>query len=79
MGFLLFPFLISYVPLTYTPDPLNKIVKALVIIGIVFHEVCHLLMCIITGAKNTKKWWKEKKKGEKANSENAQSSNYQSM
>jgi len=51
MGFLLFSFLISYVLFTYTPSPLNKIVKALAIIGIIFHEVCHLLMCIITGAR----------------------------
>lgn len=51
IGFLLFSFLISYLLLTYTPEPLNKIVKALAIIGIIIHELCHIAMCIITNAR----------------------------
>jgi len=48
IGFMLFSVVISYVLLTYTPDPLIKIIQGLSIIGIVIHELCHLLMCFIT-------------------------------
>ena len=49
-GFLIFSVIISYILLKYTPSPLNKLVLRLVIIGIIIHEFCHLLMCIITNA-----------------------------
>ncbi len=48
--FLLFSIIISYILLKYTPSPLNKLVLGLAIIGIVIHEFCHLLMCVITNA-----------------------------
>lgn len=48
IGFMLFSVVISYVLLTYTPDPLIKIIQGLSIIGIVIHELCHILMCLIT-------------------------------
>lgn len=51
IGFLLFSFIISHFLLTYTPGPLNKIVKALAIIGIVIHELSHIAMCIITNTR----------------------------
>ncbi len=49
-GFLIFSIILSYILLKYTPNPLNKLVLGLAIIGIVIHELCHLLMCIITKA-----------------------------
>jgi hypothetical protein len=51
MGFLLFSVVISYLLLTYTPDPLNKVIRALAIVGIIIHEVCHIVMCIITNTR----------------------------
>jgi hypothetical protein len=51
IGFLLFSFLISYLLLTYTPEPLNKMVKALAITGIIIHELCHIAMCVITNTR----------------------------
>ena len=50
IGFLIFSVIISYILLKYTPRPLNKLVLGLALIGIVIHELCHLLMCIITNA-----------------------------
>ena len=50
IGFLLFSIIVSYILLKYTPSPLNKLVLGLAIIGIIIHELCHLLMCIITNA-----------------------------
>jgi len=47
-GFLLFSFLISYLLLTYTPEPLDKVVTALAIVGIIIHELCHVAICLIT-------------------------------
>lgn len=51
IGFLLFSLFISYILLNYTPEPLNKIVMALAAVGIIIHELCHALMCLITNAK----------------------------
>lgn len=45
---MLFSVVISYVLLTYTPDPLIKIFQGVSIIGIVVHELCHIIMCLIT-------------------------------
>ena len=50
IGFLLFSIAVSYILLKYTPSPLNKLVLGLALVGIVIHELCHLLMCIITNA-----------------------------
>ena len=49
-GFLLFSIMVSYFLLKYTPIPLNKLVFGLAMIGIVIHELCHFLMCVITNA-----------------------------
>ena len=51
IGFAFFSCAISYILLRYTPDPLNKIIKLLAIIGIIIHELCHILMCLITNAR----------------------------
>ncbi|GAG73631.1 unnamed protein product, partial [marine sediment metagenome] len=32
----------------YTPEPIAKIVKALAVVGIIIHEICHVVMCFIT-------------------------------
>ena len=48
--FLIFSIMISYILIRYTPSPLNKLVLGLALIGIVIHELCHFLMCIITNA-----------------------------
>jgi len=55
-GFLLFSMLVSYLLLNCLPSPINKIFRALALVGIVIHELCHLLMCVITNAsvKNVK-------------------------
>ncbi len=49
-GFLLFSILVSYLLFKYIPSPLNKVVRALAIIGIIIHEFCHVFMCLITNA-----------------------------
>ena len=48
IGFVLFSIVISHVLLFSIPRPLNKFFRALSLFGIVFHEICHILMCIIT-------------------------------
>ncbi|MFX1530214.1 MAG: hypothetical protein ACFFBC_03795 [Promethearchaeota archaeon] len=47
-GFMIFSVVISYLIIKYTPGPLDKIVKALAVIGIFIHEICHIIMCFIT-------------------------------
>ena len=49
-GFLLFSVIISYVLIKYTSGPFLKIIKVLAMLGIILHEVCHLVMCVITHA-----------------------------
>ncbi|MFX1361365.1 MAG: hypothetical protein ACFFDL_15730 [Promethearchaeota archaeon] len=51
IGFTIISISISYILLEYIPEPLNKLVKGLAIIGIVIHELCHIVMCIITNTK----------------------------
>ena len=46
--FLVFAASVSYLLLNSTPHPLNKGVRALGVVGIVLHEICHLLACVIT-------------------------------
>ncbi len=48
--FLLFSIVVSYLLFKYIPSPLDKLVKALAIIGIIIHELCHVVMCIVTHA-----------------------------
>jgi len=51
IGFAIISITISYILLEYIPEPLNKLVKGLAIIGIVIHELCHIVICIITNTK----------------------------
>jgi len=45
---MLFSFVISYILFKYAGPPFTKIVQAFAIVGIIFHELCHLFMCFIT-------------------------------
>jgi len=47
-GFMLLSIGISYLLLKYTSGLLFKVVKGLTMLGIVIHEICHVLMCYIT-------------------------------
>ena len=51
IGFALFSLCISHILLRYTPEPLNKIVRILAMVGIIIHELLHVLMCILTNAR----------------------------
>jgi len=51
IGFAIASILISYLLLEHLPNPIDKVVKGLAIIGIVIHELCHILMCFITNTK----------------------------
>jgi len=48
---MLFSVIISYLLLTYIPEPLDKIIQAISIIGVIIHELCHLLLCLLTNTK----------------------------
>ena len=48
IGFLLFSILVSYLLLKYVPEPFKKIFVGFMIVGIIIHELFHLLMCLIT-------------------------------
>ncbi len=48
IGFLLFSIIVSYVLLTYVSGFFKKIIVGLMVVGIVIHELFHLLMCLIT-------------------------------
>ena len=45
---MLFSLVISYILFKYASPPFTKIVQAFAIVGIIFHELCHLFMCFIT-------------------------------
>lgn len=45
---MLFSLIFSYVVLKYCPRYLVLIVKGLLAIGIVLHEICHVVMCVLT-------------------------------
>lgn len=49
--FALFSVAISHVLLKYTPGFLNRIIRALAMVGIIIHELCHILMCLITNTR----------------------------
>ena len=51
IGFALFSLLVSHLLHKYTPEPVYNIVKFLAIIGILIHEACHILMCLITNVR----------------------------
>lgn len=48
LGFMLFSIVVSYILMKYAPQPLFKVIKALAVVGIIIHEICHVLMCFIT-------------------------------
>lgn len=49
LGFLIFSIIISYLLFTYLRYPVIIIfVRIIAMIGIIFHELCHIIMCIIT-------------------------------
>ncbi|MHA2281657.1 MAG: hypothetical protein ACXAC5_12490 [Promethearchaeota archaeon] len=48
LGFMMFSVIFSYVAFKYTSPPFSNIVQALAMVGIVIHEICHYVMCIIT-------------------------------
>ena len=48
IGFLLFSIIVSYLMLKYITEPFKKIIVGLMVVGIVIHELFHLLMCLIT-------------------------------
>ncbi|HEC37548.1 MAG TPA: hypothetical protein ENI29_04885 [bacterium] len=47
LGFMMFSVIFSYLLFHYIGSQ-SKIIKSLAIVGIIFHELCHLFMCIIT-------------------------------
>jgi len=53
--------------LNYPPTPLDKIVRALAIVGIIIHETSHIMMCFLTNTRidRIKFLEKSKKKDEK--------------
>lgn len=48
IGFLGVSILISYLLRTYAPGELKKIIIGIGMIGVIIHELCHTLMCVIT-------------------------------
>ncbi|MFW9894382.1 MAG: hypothetical protein ACFFD7_01095 [Candidatus Thorarchaeota archaeon] len=48
IGFMVFSLILSYVAFRYVSPPFSQIITALAVIGIVIHEICHYVMCIIT-------------------------------
>ena len=50
LGFLIFSVIFSYLALKYVGPPFAKIIQVLTMAGIIIHELCHLVMCIITRA-----------------------------
>lgn len=47
LGFMMFSVIFSYLLSNYIGSQ-SKIIKSLAIVGIIFHEFCHIFMCIIT-------------------------------
>lgn len=65
LGFLLFSIVVSYLLLKYIPEPFKKIIVGLMIVGIVIHELFHVLMCLITNTPiNSVKFLEKIKKEE---------------
>jgi len=48
LGFMMFSVIFSYIALKYVSPPFSEIIKGLALVGIVIHEICHWVMCIIT-------------------------------
>jgi len=47
-GFMMFSVILSYLAFKCVPPPYSEIIKGLALAGIVFHELCHYFMCIVT-------------------------------
>ena len=45
---MIFSVIFSYLAFKYVPPPFSDIIKGLAVAGIVIHELCHYLMCIVT-------------------------------
>ena len=48
LGFMLFSIAFSYLVMKYTPKPFIMIAKVIAIFGIIIHEICHIVMCVIS-------------------------------
>ncbi|GAH71622.1 unnamed protein product, partial [marine sediment metagenome] len=48
IGFMMFSVIFSYILLKYVPPPFSEVIKGLAVVGIVIHELCHYVMCIVT-------------------------------
>ena len=51
VGFAIFSVIMSYILLVVAPEPLNKFFQVLAVLGIVIHELCHVLMCLLTNTQ----------------------------
>jgi hypothetical protein len=51
VSFAVFSVVMSYILLVVAPHPLNKFFQVLAVLGIVIHEFCHVLMCLLTGTR----------------------------
>jgi hypothetical protein len=50
LGFMIFSVILSYLAFKCVPPPYSEIIKGLAMTGIIFHELCHYLMCIVTSS-----------------------------
>ena len=48
IGFMIFSIIVSYILMNYTSGLVSKIFRAIAMTGIIFHELCHVLMCLLT-------------------------------
>ena len=67
-GFMIFSIIVSYILLNYVGSPFDKIFKAFAVVGIIFHEICHLIMCFIMHTPVKKVSLIQKIKSEEPNS-----------
>jgi hypothetical protein len=51
VGFAVFSVVMSYILLVVAPEPLNKFFQVLAVLGIAIHELCHVLMCLLTDTR----------------------------
>jgi hypothetical protein len=51
VGFAVFSVILSTILLKYSPNPLYAIARFIAIVGIIIHELSHVLMCVLTNTK----------------------------
>lgn len=51
VGFVVFTFIFGYMIRRALPSPFHKITEIVMILGVIIHEMCHILVCILTNAK----------------------------